>query len=108
MFLGVLAVFFFLIAWVILTAITLKKGRNKGDVFVNLFFLLGVLFFTIYSVQVGEIMFILLNGVALVLATVNFYYIPHKFRKMEKEIKSAERKMVEDISFGKKIKGKRR
>ncbi len=94
---GILAVVFFLIAWIILTAIVLKNGRNKGDVFVNFFFLLGVLFFTIYSVQMMEIVFILLNGVALVLAAVNFYYIPNKFRKMKREIESAEKGVIEDI-----------
>ncbi len=90
LFAGLLAVVFFLIAWIILTLIVIKNGRNNGDIFVNLFFLLGVISFTIYSVQVGEILFILLNGIASILAFINFYYIPNKFKKMKKEIKSIE------------------
>ena len=94
MFLDLLAVFFFLIAWSILTAIVLKRGRNNGDIFVTLFFLLGVLSFTIYSVKVGEVWFIILNGISLVLAAINFYYIPHKFKKMERELKNVEEEVI--------------
>ena len=97
MFFGILAVVFFLVAWVILTTITLENGRNKGDVFVNLFFLLGVVSFTIYSVQVGELLFIILNGIASALAIINFYYVPNKFKNMKREIKSAEKGILEDI-----------
>ena len=96
---GILAVVFFLIAWIILTATTLERGRNKGDVFVNLFFLLGVIAFTVYSVQIDELLFIILNGIASILAVINFYYVPNKFRKMKREIESAEKGVLKDIKI---------
>lgn len=85
-YLGLLGASFLVIAWLPLTIKTLINKRSDEDVLFGMLFLVGAAFLTVYSIQINNPIFAVLNCLAMVFAFINVEYIPRKSERFYHEI----------------------
>ena len=67
---GIIGLSLIVIAWVPETIKSIKSGKTIRVEFLILYFL-GSIFLTIHAINIGDLVFIMLNGLASVLSGVN-------------------------------------
>ena len=85
-YLGILGAAFLVIAWLPLTIKTLINKRSEEDVLFGMLFLVGAALLMVYSIQINDLIFAVLNCLAMVFAFINVEYIPRKSEKFYHEI----------------------
>jgi len=83
---------FFLLGWTTTTIQVLKKKKNPTNLFVSLFFTIGVFFSTIDQYYKHDLLFVFFATAMAILAFIDFYYVPWVL-KIKKEIVKKEEKI---------------
>jgi len=90
----IFALVVFVLGWAVQTAVVLERRKNLGDIVATALFFTGLVLFTLYGFQVSDPWFIMFNSAAVILALINFYYIPHKAASFRKEVKVLEKEVI--------------
>lgn len=85
--------FLFLAGWATNTIEVLFTKKNSINPLVSLFFTAGVIVSATDSYYKGDPVFLFLGVATLILAFINFYYIP-QVMKIEKQLINDEKKIV--------------
>lgn len=88
--LGLIGGFLLILAWVPMTLHTIRSKRSKSDLIFDALFLCGALLLVVYSWEIGDSIFLVLNIVAALVSGINLYYIPRKYSKLRKDVEEAE------------------
>jgi lipid-A-disaccharide synthase-like uncharacterized protein len=83
---GIIGSVFVLVALLPSFVSVLKKHRAAlAPEFVTFYFA-GMLLLSIYAMEINDRIFLTLNSIAMIIAFVNFYYIPNKVQAVEKSL----------------------
>ena len=83
---GLIGIFFLVLAWLPVTIKTLMKKRSEENLVFGMLFLVGAAFLTVYSIQINDLIFSVLNFLAMVFAFINIDYIPRKSEVFKQEV----------------------
>lgn len=83
---GLLGIIFLVLAWLPISIRTLSKKRSNENLLFGILFLIGAAFLTVYSIQIKDVIFSVLNLLAMIFAFINIEYIPRKSEVFEHEI----------------------
>ncbi len=83
---GLLGISFLVLAWLPLSIKTLKTRRSDENLIFGMLFLIGAALLTVYSIQIKDVIFSVLNLLAMIFAFINIEYIPRKSEVFEHEI----------------------
>lgn len=81
---GLIGLSLILLGWLIETRNVLKSRKINMKIQFPLLYCIGSFFLTIYSILQGDIIFIILNGAATLMALFNIYLILFLKEKWEK------------------------
>ncbi len=83
---GFLGAGFLVLAWLPVTLKTLMKRRSEENLIFGMLFLVGAALLTVYSIQIKDFVFSILNLFAMIFAFINIEYIPRKSEVFKHEI----------------------
>ena len=83
---GLLGIIFLVLAWLPISIKTLTKKKSSENLLFGMLFLIGAAFLTVYSIQIKDAVFSILNLLAMIFAFINIEYIPRKSEVFEHEI----------------------
>ena len=83
---GLIGIIFLVLAWLPVTFRTLMKKKSDENLIFGMLFLVGAAFLTVYSIQINDLIFSVLNFLAMVFAFINIDYIPRKSEVFKQEI----------------------
>jgi len=83
---GLFGVVFLVLAWLPVTLKTLMKKKSEENLIFGMFFLVGAALLTVYSIQIKDFIFSILNFLAMIFAFINIEYIPKKSEVFVHEI----------------------
>lgn len=78
MIIGVIGLFLLAIGWLSEVVKTIKEKKSKLDLKFAILYTVGSLCLVIYSIQVGDLIFIILNSIVMLLSLTSLIYV---FRK---------------------------
>lgn len=83
---GLLGAFLLVVAWLPPTLSTLINKKSTMNMWFQILFFIGAGLLVVYSIQINNFVFVILNAVAAFFAFINLQYIPNKIEKIEHEI----------------------
>ena len=81
-----MGIVFLILAWLPVTIKTLLNKKSDENLIFGMLFLVGAALLTVYSIQIGDLIFSLLNLMAMIFAFINIEYIPQKSEVFKHEI----------------------
>jgi len=78
---GIIGLIFLAVGWFAETVKIIKEKRSKVDLKFALSYTIGSLFLVAYSVQVNNLIFIILNSLVAVLSIISLVYSYEKTKK---------------------------
>lgn len=88
--LGLIGGFLLILAWVPMTLHTVRDRKSGADLIFDLLYFAGALFLIVYSWEIKDLIFVVLNAVAALVSAINLYYIPRKYKTLKKDIEEIE------------------
>jgi|GEM_PF-1168443 len=85
-YIGLIGIIFLVLAWLPITIKALLQKRSEENLIFGMLFLIGAAFLTVYSIQINDLIFSLLNLLAMIFAFINIEYIPRKSEVFKHEI----------------------
>ena len=92
--LDLLAIVLFLGGWLALVARDIRDKVNRADPLAVFLFMLGSITLCVLQFFRSKPLFIVLGLAIAALSILNWYYVPHRFAKLEKEIVASEKKLI--------------
>ena len=83
---GIIGAALILIAWVPMTARTIRERRSHADAFLELLICVGSSALALYAYLKADIVFLALNLAAATMALINLYYTPHRTHMLEEDV----------------------
>jgi len=86
--LDLLALILFLGGWIMLVARDIRERTNRADPLAVFLFMMGSIVLCILQFSKSKIIFIIIGLIIATLSILNWFYVPHRITKLEKEITS--------------------
>lgn len=74
MIIGVIGLILLAIGWLSEVIKTIKEKKSKLDLKFSILYTIGSLCLVIYSIQIGNLIFIILNGIVMLLSLISLVY----------------------------------
>lgn len=74
MWIGIIGVVLIAMGWIPQTIQTIKERKSNLNIKFALLYTFGSLALTIYAIQLNDLIFAILNGLAFIMASVGLYY----------------------------------
>lgn len=86
--LDLLALSLFLGAWIVLVARDIRERTNRADPLAVFLFMCGSIVLCVLQFSKNKVVFIIIGLIIATLSILNWFYVPHRIAKLEKEITS--------------------
>jgi len=87
--LDLLALSLFLGGWLALVIRDIKERTNRADPLAVFLFMAGSIVLCIIQFSKSKIIFVIIGIIIAILSVLNWFYVPHRIAKLEREVKSA-------------------
>ena len=84
--LDLMALSLFLGAWIVLVARDIRERTNHADPLAVFLFMMGSIVLCIIQFSKSKLVFIIIGLIIATLSILNWFYVPHRIAKLEKEI----------------------
>ena len=88
-YLDLLALILFLSAWLALVVRDIREHTNHADPLAVFLFMCGSIVLCVLQFSKSKIIFVIIGITIAILSILNWFYVPHRLAKLEREIKSA-------------------
>lgn len=84
--LDLLALCLFLGGWLALVVRDIKERTNRADPLAVFLFMCGSIALWLIQFSKSKVIFIIIGTIIVILSILNWFYVPHRLIKLEKEI----------------------